>query len=385
MAIDWWSHTYKPWNDELTRQKEIYETENPDIQITYTIYPGEELTTKFTTALEAGTGPDIMGAHSWMTPNLIAGNHVVEAPDWAVEDIKTRFFPVAVDGSTFRGKLYAYNQHIGGRQMIANTGLLDANGASAPASWEDMVGLIDVLDKDENGVLRQAVANYGYTDEDLFASWGSILMSHGGALLSEDLAKAAFNNDIGVDATEMWMKLVHPEMGVPQDVFLLGQTAIHEAGPWFRASIETNAPDMQFKALPVLSGPAGQIQCDYVWSWLVNSASGGDVQDACFRFTQWLNSVDNQVSMYKASSLIPTTFEALEHPDIAQEEWASTFVAQLEHKFQYVAKISNWLELDKAMSDEFSLLATGAQSAAETLANAEEAVNALLAEAEFYG
>ena len=104
LALDWWSHTYKPWNDELTRQKEVYEGENPDVQITYTIYPGDELTTKFTTALQAGTGPDIMGAHSWMTPNLIAGNHVVEAPDWVVEDIKERFFPVAVDGATFRGQ-----------------------------------------------------------------------------------------------------------------------------------------------------------------------------------------------------------------------------------------------------------------------------------------
>ena len=104
-----------------------------------------------------------------------------------------------------------------------------------------------------------------------------------------------------------------------------------------------------------------------------------------FRFTQWLNSVDNQVSMYQASSLIPTTFEALEHPDIANEEWASTFVGELKNKYQYVAKISNWLELDKAMSDEFSLLATGSQSVEETLDNAEKAVNALLAEAEFYG
>ena len=25
LQIQWWSHTYKPWNDELTRQKEVYE------------------------------------------------------------------------------------------------------------------------------------------------------------------------------------------------------------------------------------------------------------------------------------------------------------------------------------------------------------------------
>jgi len=152
LQIQWWSHAYKPWSEELTRQKEIYEEEHPDIEITYTIYLGEELTTKFTTALQAGTAGDILGAHSWMTPNLIAGDHIAEAPQWAVDDIKERFFPVCIDGATFKGKLYAYNQHIGGRGMIANVGLLEENGVEIPQTWEDMLKLTEVIDKQEGGV-----------------------------------------------------------------------------------------------------------------------------------------------------------------------------------------------------------------------------------------
>ena len=385
LQLDWWSHTYKPWNEELTRQKEQFEAETSDVQITYTIYPGEELTTKFTTALQAGTGPDIMGAHSWMTPQLIAGDHVAEAPEWVVADIKERFFPVCIDGATFNGKTYAYNQHIGGRQMIANTGLFEENDVALPESWEDMLDLIDAIDKEEGGVMVQAVANYDYTGEGLFASWGTILMSYGGQILADDLQTAAFNSDIGREVTEVWTKFVHTEMGNSPEVWLLGQTAILERGPWMRASIETNAPDIEFKALPVLKGTEAQLQCDYVWNWLVNNASSAAAKEAAFKFTQWLNSVENQVSMYKASSLIPTTKEALEHPEIAEEEWARTFVAEIANKYQYVAKISNWQEVDKSISDEFSLLATGDLSVEETLTNAEDAVNKLLEEAAFFG
>jgi len=385
VKIDWWSHTYKPWNDELTRQKEVYEEENPEIEITYTIYPGEELTTKFATALQAGTAGDILGAHSWMTPNLIAGDHIAEAPQWALDDIKERFFPVCVDGATFRGKLYAYNQHIGGRGMIANVGLLEENNAEIPGSWDDMLKLTEVIDKQEGGMFTQAVANYDYQGEGLFASWGSILKSYGGEILGEDLKTAAFNSDIGREAAELWTKFVHAEMGASGEVFLLGQTAIMEAGPWYKATIERDAPDMEFKAILVLKGPKAKIQCDYVWNWLVNNAASDTVKEASFKFTQWLNSVENQVSMYKASSLQPTTYEALEHPDIKGEEWAKTFLEELEFKLQYVAKISNWLEVDKAISDEFSLLATGEQSVYDTLSRAEAAVNKLLEEAEIFG
>jgi multiple sugar transport system substrate-binding protein len=385
VQIQWWSHTYKPWNEELTRQKEAYEAENSDVEITYTIYPGDELTTKFATALQAGTAGDVLGAHSWMTPNLIAGDHIAEAPQWVVDDIKERFFPVCVDGATFKGKLYAYNQHIGGRGMIANVGLLEQNNADVPATWEDMIELTDVIDKQEGGVYTQAVANYGYQGEGLFAGWGSILKSYGGQILSDDLKTAAFNSDIGRESAELWTNLVHPDMGSSSDVFLLGQTVVMEAGPWYKASIERQAPDMKFQPILVLEGPKGKIQCDYVWNWLVNSAGSDTVKEASFKFTQWLNSVDNQVSMYKASSLQPTTYEALEHADIKGEAWAKVFLEELEFKFQYVAKISNWLEVDKAMSDEFSLLATGEQSVADTLSKAETAVNKLLEEAEIFG
>lgn len=385
VQIQWWSHTYKPWNEELTRQKEAYEEENPEVEITYTIYPGEELTTKFTTALQAGTAGDILGAHSYMTPNLIAGDHIAEAPQWVVDDIKERFFPVCLDGATFRGKLYAYNQHIGGRGMIANVGLLEENGADIPESWEDMLKLTEVLDKQEGGVLTQAVANYGYQGEGLFMSWTTILKSYGGEILADDLRTAAFNSDIGREAANVWTEFVHPEMGSTSEVFLLDQTAIMEAGPWYKASIETNAPEMKFQAILVLEGPKAKTQADYVWNWLVNSAGSDSVKGASFEFTQWLNNMENQVSMYKASSLQPTTYEALEHSDIKGEEWAKTFLEALEFKFQYVAKISNWLQVDKAISDEFSLLATGEQSVADTLSKAEDAVNTLLEEAEIFG
>ena len=56
--------------------------------------------------------------------------------------------------------------------MIANTGLLEENGAQAPATWDDMVALIDVIDKEEGGIMKQAVANYLYTGENSVCQLG---------------------------------------------------------------------------------------------------------------------------------------------------------------------------------------------------------------------
>lgn len=381
----WWSHTYKPWVEELRRQKEKYEEENPSIEIEYVQYPGGELDTKYTIALQAGTGPDILGAQDVMTPQLIAGDHLAEAPQWMVDDIKERFFLVCVEGATFRGKIYGYNQHIGARMQIANMGLLEANNAEPPKSWDDALALIPVIDKKEGGTLVQAVANYGYTRDRLFGSWGTMLAAWGGQTLSDDLRKATFNNDLGREATEAWLKFVHPEMGTDFEVFIQGKTVLFEDGPWIKAAFESQAPDLKYKTIGVLEGPKAKIHLNYVWNWVVNSAASESEIEASFKFTQWLNSVENQVSMYKASYLIPTTKESLDHPEIAGDEWARFYVAELEYKKPYFAKISNWQEVEKAMGDEFSLLAVGDQSIEMTLDRAEEAVDKLLEESEIYG
>jgi ABC-type glycerol-3-phosphate transport system substrate-binding protein len=384
IRLEWWSHTYKPWNDELIRQKEWYQEQNEAVDINYTISPGAELITKFTTAMQAGTGPDIIGAHSYMCPNFVSAGWVAEVPDLEAQDIRERFFPVCIDGATFRGRLYGYNQHIGGWLPIASQRLFEENDLSYPESWDDMLALVPLFDKVEAGQQVQAVANYAYAGEMLFGVWGTILNCLGGSVLSDDLKSAAFATDIGQEATEIFLQLVHPDMGTTTESYAQGKILMMTNGPWTKATIQNQAPDYPGKALPVLSGRAKRIQCEYVWNWLVNSKSSAAEKDASFTFIRWLTEVDNQVSMVKASYLIPTTMEARSHPDVVADEWVKTFVEQLDFKMMYPAKISNWAQVQKAVEDEFGLLAIGDQSINDTLNRAAEAVNEMLEESELW-
>lgn len=384
LTIQWWSHVHKPWNEELTRQSKVYVEENPSVEINYTTYPGGELVTKYTTAMLAGTGPTIVGAHAQMSPNFIAGGWIAEAPGEVVADIKDRFYPVCLDGATFKGKVYGYNQHIGDHLPIANVKVFEDTKQSYPTTWEELVGLADKIEKKEGDKLVLAVGNFGIQGETLFTGWGSMMRSYGGKLLSDDLKTAAFNTDQVKTVTKSWLRLVHPEMGAAGDIFGQGKTAILYSGPWMRPTFVTNYPDLKFKALPVLKGPSGQIGNDYVWNWLVSTKVDEKYKEESWKFTKWLNSTENQVSMVKASALIPTTKAAIDHPDVLKDEWVKVYTEQLQFKFQYVSKISNWAEVDKAISDEFALLGTGAQSIDDTLKKAETNVNKLLKESEIY-
>ena len=370
--------------EELTRQKKAYEEQVPNIEINYTVYPGGELITKYTTAMQAGTGPDIIGAHSYMTPNFIAGGWIAEAPKDVVDDIKDRFYPVCLDGATFRGKVYGYNQHIGAHLPIANVTIFEELKAKYPETWDDLIDLAAVVEKKEGGKLVRAVGNFGIQGETLFTGWGSMVRSHGGQFLSDDLKTAAFNTEAVRDVTKRWLKLVNPELGSASDAFGQGKSAVLYLGPWMRPTFQTNYPNLRYKALAVLKGPKAQMGCDYVWNWLISSKIDDNRKAECWKFSRWLNSTENQVSMVKASALIPTTKAAIEHPDVLKDEWVKVFTEQLANKVQYVSKISNWAEVDKAISDEFALLGTGAQSIDDTLKKAEANVNKLLKESEVY-
>jgi multiple sugar transport system substrate-binding protein len=384
VKLDWWSHTYKPWNEELTRQKDKYQQDNGKVEINYVIQPGAELVTKYTTAMQAGTGPDIVGANIWMTPSFIHAGFVSEAPDWAVKDIRERFFPVAVDGATFRGKIWGYNQHIGSISPIVNAGLLEEVGAQIPTSWDEAFALTDKLDKKEGSQFTRAGGIFGFEGEPLMNSWWTVLRTHGAEFLSKDLKTAAFNSDAGKKATALWARFVHPEFSNITEAFGQGKGGMIVSGSWLRPSLEPNFPSLKFKVIPILKGPAGQVHGDYVWNWLVGAKIDDARKDASWKFSQWLTGTENQVTMVKASSLLPTTKESREHPEVLKDEWLKVHVENLSNKETWAAKISNWPQVQKAIGDEFALAATGSQSMDDALKKGEAAVNLLLKEAEVY-
>ncbi|MBI2938911.1 MAG: extracellular solute-binding protein [Chloroflexi bacterium] len=384
VRLKWWSHPYKAWNDELTRQKITYEGMNPSIEITYTVVAYDELYTKFTTAMLAGTGPELMGAQSTMTPNLMAGNWLAEAPKEVADDIKTKFFPVCVEGVNFNGKIYGYNQHIGGILPIINTEAFEAAKVEAPKSWADMLKLTQTFDKQSGGKYTQAVGNFPYTSWVPFVTWGTILKSMGGDILSDDAKSIALNNDIGRAATEEYLKYVHPEMGAENDTFGQGKSFVYFRGPWIKAFLDTQFPKLKYKAIPVLQGSKARIQKDYVWNWVISKAATDAQKEAGWTFLGWLNNVANQVSMVKASALIPTTKASLEHPDVANDPWVKTFVGELAYKTEYAGRISNWVQVEKVVNDELALLATKVQSVNDTLKKIETEGNKLLKESKVF-
>ena len=180
--------------------------------------------------------------------------------------------------------------------------------------------------------------------------WAEILFAYGGKILSSDGKKAAFNSDEGLRATEIYRQLAHPELlaGNEGDAFLVGKVAMELNGPWIRSYYADKAPNLKYKALPPLMGSVKQGQSMYAWFWVVNAKSDAKVQEASWKFLQYLSSPEQYLQIWLQIGLIPFQKSLLTDSRVVNDEWFKTFMGALSFgQVYYSTSVRNWQELDK--------------------------------------
>ncbi|OHD10122.1 MAG: hypothetical protein A2086_05845 [Spirochaetes bacterium GWD1_27_9] len=94
---------------------------------------------KYISAAKAGTAPDILvGAHDWV--GELAKNGVIAEINLSNED-KAKYYPLAIQGYTYNGKLYGVPYDYEGLVLFYNKKLIK----EAPKTWEDMIVVAKAL------------------------------------------------------------------------------------------------------------------------------------------------------------------------------------------------------------------------------------------------
>ncbi len=376
VQISWLSHTYDPWNNALSAQADQYMADNPGVEIVYSQVPHADLNTKIATSIAAGEPATILGVYGPWMPQLIAGGNLAPAPEWVIEDLDANYPPVMKESATYDGEVYGYVQHIGIHLPVINVAKYEAAGIEPPTTYDELFAANEALDSGDGMEFGVALAETKDGSWNVL-HWSAILDAYGGAILSEDGTEVAFNTPEGLEATEVYRQLVHPELGAHDNAFITEQTAMMWNGPWQKSNLSESNPDLQYKAILPLEGPAGRAAPAYVWFWAVSAAATPEEQEEAWKFLSWISAADQYEAIYNDVGLIPITNELPEA--LQDDEWVQAFNEGLEFANIYYAKNTVWEQIDVAIGEELERLSVDEITAEEFLTSAEERVNEILA------
>jgi ABC-type glycerol-3-phosphate transport system substrate-binding protein len=270
-TISFWQHFGGPPRPEVTQSiVDAYKEVEPDLTINYELTPIGEWDKKLTTALAAGSGPDMFTAadlnftlfneRKWLAPADPATFGVADTA--AVVDL---FLPASLNGLVVEDKLYGvpmeYNVlHTYYRaDHFVEAGL---DPTKPPTTWEEMGEYGQALTvRDDTGRMTHAGFQWPYrppmSNEWPFRQFHPLIYQLGGDILNEDGTECTLNTPEGERAGQVVLDyIVKYECSEPgytlQDMhpeFWQGRSSLTFQGPWGAGLGKATDPEL-FEGYP---------------------------------------------------------------------------------------------------------------------------------------
>lgn len=286
-----------PDYDIVRDLSERFMAEHPDITVSFEAMPFDAMRDRIlTSALAPSATYDIIIVDNpWMEEFARAGfleplgERIAGTDGYDMDDFFAPLREIGiVDGETY-GVPY-YNYALG---LIVRQDILDAEGAAAPATLDELMALAQALTNDEmSGIAMQPQRGYKIMEE-----WKNWLYAAGGSLFAED-GSVAIDSPEAVAALEAYIATY--EAAAPESSLnwgfdealrsvAAGNSAMMLSYNWMLPTL--NAPD----------GPAGDLAGSFrlhevpggkavlgAWHWSI--AANSDEKDAAWTFISWLTS-----------------------------------------------------------------------------------------------
>ena len=329
----------------------------PDVHITVTMVPREDLLQQYTRGALTGDLPDI-----GMVDNP---DHASFSVMGAFEDITDLvdawgemhyFFDGPMMSAMWEGRVFGLPNNSNCLALFYNVDMLEAAGVDVPTTWDELESAAAALtDGDTYGLAISMTTGEEGTFQ--FMPW---FISAGGSI--DDLAggppaKALAEIQKLIDQGSMSPEVVGWGQGDANTQFINGRTAMQVNGPWNVPNILADAPDLNWKVAlfpkdvkyaSVLGGE--------------NFAIGANTTDiqASWDFISWFHSTENNAKWAMDSGKFPTRSDSLElmvwSDDVA--DVYSVFGEGLQYAMPR-GPHPRWPEISRAISDAIQAVLAG--------------------------
>lgn len=392
VTLDFWTHTDPPLVTVTKAAIASFKKTNPEISISYTTIPNSEFFSKMLTSMSTGSGPDVFDMNDdnvrgdYIPRNLLAVADPAGLGYGSTAKLTAAYEPGALGGATgVDGKVYGVPLELDAAALAINTTLFKQAGLSPddyPKTWDDVGSM--------GAKVAKATGAQGYNFVYL-SGWGllqlsPLLLQTGGRVVDSSGKKAVINQPAGVQALQIWNKLVNVDHAgnahtatrnstVPYYDFSVGKQAMTIIFPWAVTQIQQQYPrllkDMKIVPLPQVN-PATPHHFDYGYSWVVSGRSPKAKQQAAWKFVSHLAS---KHSDYLSGAGLVQPVVGWQNSPAGKKmpfsaEWSRTY-----QKSEFMPVSSHWSQIGQIMQTAVEDVVLNGKAVQSTLDSAAKQID----------
>ncbi len=347
-----------------------YEAANPNVKID--LSKPEDVSNALNVAIPAGEGPDIIGwANDQIGQQALVGN-IVALNDYGITEdfLRSTYEPAAVNGVIWQGKIWALPETQEGIALIYNKAVI--GNMSLPTSLDELLAMAKefrAANPDKTLVCNQGFGGNdayhvapiyfgygvpGYVDDEGNVYVNTPEMIKGGEWLAE-MSKVSFSEQ---------------SYDICKAALAEGKAAMWWTGPWAIAGIEQDGVD--YGILP-LGKPFVGIKTLMLTR---NAVERGNAEVA-LDIMKYFTSAEVQAKLALTNKTVPAATAALQNPEVAALPTLAGFGAALNLGVPMANTpfaSAQWGPVGEASV----AIWTGAQSPADALAAAQQAIEAAI-------
>lgn len=309
-----------------------FEASHPDINVNMTYVDFSTHAQKFSTAAQAGQGPDVMRADTapdvagWAAQGFLTDlTPLISAAD------KKDFVPAAFAGAQYQGKAWAVPQTVDALALFYNKKLFAAKGIKSPPT--SLAQLQQVCEKfgAGKGIFLNA-------DSYWVQPW---IWGYGGGLVSVTKKQIYVADKQAIAGWKAFNSLFHDKCAFPnkdysnsygnmQTAFKNGQVAMIVNGPWSSADVLSGPAfksSQNFQVAVIPPGPGGQGSPIGGASFVI-SRNSTHVKEA-YTFISWLTAPAQEAVFAAKNNDLPSRVSAYSLPSVKTNRVIVQFLAQM--------------------------------------------------------
>lgn len=341
-----------------------------------------DLAKKMPLAVKAGKGPDVAVAHGDDVATyaaqglLLKSDSIVKSLGYSAGD-----FPEGLmKAGEYKGAQYGIPWSVTPLGLYVNKDVLTQAGIDPTTIPADKASYLDALAKLKTaGIQGEWVDGYVFTGTFEFQS---LLWQFGGDLFNDDVTKATFNSDAGVQALTHMTDLIkqgYSPANVAQDgninALIAGKTAFNWNGVWQTTNTAFDKLDWTAVAVPQIGTEKAVWSSSTHWMFLANKGQDKNKTSAAATFVKWMN--DNSASWPDTGEL-PASNSVRNDPALVQKyPNLKPFLDELPYA-HYETSAPGITNVTAAVTTAVNEAITGKKSPKQALDDAVEKANTLL-------
>lgn len=249
-------------------------TEKTGFNVDVRVY--SDYTQQLSTELIGGTAPDVFYVDSAVAPNYIADGALLPLDEYVDQEDLDDIYPDILNIFQAEGVTYALPKDWSPLATYCNEGLLNEAGSSCsevPTDLEDWPNYL------EDTQVKMPEGTYVWGGSSIIERNVAWLEADGASFITDEGKLNLSNPEIIENAkfvSQFWSNpgfIDFADLGYESEdgPFVTGETALMISGAWNRGSIETDAPDMDWKVLKMPAYKGVSWSAGSSVGWGVNS------------------------------------------------------------------------------------------------------------------